>query len=84
MLKSTRRKTTWGGARAGAGRPATGRKPRHGVTVYLSDAEKRKLDVVIVATGQTITGIFRDAVVAAYDRIKTDLEEAQRVATSEG
>lgn len=74
MSKSTR-KTTWGGARVGAGRPATGRKPRHGVTVYLSDDDKRKLDVV-VATGKTITGIFRDAVVAAYDRIKTDLEEA--------
>ena len=76
MNKSTK-KNQWGGARAGAGRPATGRKPRHGVTVYLSDAEKRKLDVVIVATGKTITGIFRDAIVAAYDQIKTDLEEAR-------
>ena len=75
MSKSTR-KTTWGGARIGAGRPATGRKPRHGVTVYLSDADKRKLDVVIVATGKTITGIFRDAVVAEYERITTDLEVA--------
>ena len=73
MTDTTTKKTNWGGARKNAGRPATGRKPRKGITLYLSDDEKNKLNAVIIATGKTQTGVFRDAILTAYNEIKTDI-----------
>jgi hypothetical protein len=66
MSKSTK-KPQWGGARKNAGRPATGRKPRKGITLYLNDDEKNKLDAVIIATGKTQTGVFRDAIKKEFE-----------------
>lgn len=74
MSKLTK-KPQWGGARKNAGRPATGRKPRKGITLYLNDDEKNKLNAVTIATGKTQTGIFRDAILTAYNEIKTGFEK---------
>ncbi len=37
---ATKKKSSWGGRREGAGRPATGRKKR---TIYVTDEEYNKL-----------------------------------------
>ena len=74
MTQKTK-KPQWGGARKNAGRPATGRKPRKGITLYLNDDEKNKLNAVVIATGKTHTGIFRDAILTAYNEIKTGFEK---------
>lgn len=71
----TTKKPQWGGARKNAGRPATGRKPRKGITLYLNDDEKNKLNAVTIATGRTQTGILRDAILTAYNEIKTGFEK---------
>lgn len=75
----TKQKNQWGGARVGAGRPATGRnpKPRKGITVFLNDADREKLETIVDVKKTTKTAIFRDAIIAEYDKIKTELEEAQ-------